>query len=175
VSGGGAHLEQGGSDEWYTPAPYIEAARQALGAIDLDPASNLVAQAVVGAGTYYTKDDDGLAQPWAGRVWINPPYSNPRPWVERLVDQYEAGAVEAGLILVNNATDTAWFQRLLARYPACFFGKRISFWRADRGVLKGNRQGQALFYLGPDPIRFAEAFADMGQIVNLPATAGVTS
>jgi hypothetical protein len=60
------------NDEWFTPAKYIAAARAVLGGIDLDPASNAIAQATVRAGRYYSKDDDGLAQPWHGRVWLNP-------------------------------------------------------------------------------------------------------
>jgi hypothetical protein len=62
------------SAEWYTPAPYIEAAREVLGAIDLDPASSAQANATVRATAFFSKDDDGLARDWSGRAFLNPPY-----------------------------------------------------------------------------------------------------
>lgn len=160
-----------GSDEWYTPPDLLELAREVLGRIDLDPASSVIAQATVRAGTYYTKEDNGLVRPWSGRVWLNPPYSAPKPWVKRLIDQYDRGAVEAALILVNNATDATWFQELIARYPVLFPNKRIAFDRAGLGLVKGTRQGQALFYLGPDLDRFIAVFAQKGRIVKAPAWA----
>src|SRR5262249_14971473 len=48
-----------GDSEWYTPPEYVEAARDVLGGIDLDPASNHLAQATVRATRYFTKQDDG--------------------------------------------------------------------------------------------------------------------
>ncbi len=61
-----------GNDEWHTPPELLRAARHVMGGIDCDPASNEIAQRLVQARVWYDKGDDGLRQPWHGRVWLNP-------------------------------------------------------------------------------------------------------
>lgn len=62
------------SDTWYTPAYIIALVREVLGPIDLDPASDSRANAVVQASSYLTESDDGLVQPWgSGSIYLNPP------------------------------------------------------------------------------------------------------
>lgn len=152
-------------DEWGTPLGIIEAAREVLGAIDLDPASNDRAQGIVQADRYYTKEDNGLAQPWAGRVWMNPPYSKPLVslFCERFIELAEAGEITDGMVLVNNATDTKWCQELLRRFPVCF-PPRISFLGPHNKPVHGTRQGQALFYAGENLDAFASRFEQLGAI-----------
>lgn len=154
------------SYEWFTPKEYTDAAREVMGAIDLDPASCAEANAVVGASEYFTRDDDGLAQVWAGRVWMNPPYNMPliEHFVRRVTDEYEAGNVPAAVVLVNNSTDTGWFHVLLeASSAVCFTRGRLKFWNGDDRLAA--RQGQAIFYLGDDPNYFVELFAPFGAVL----------
>ena len=40
----------------------------------------------VPAARKFTKADDGLNQPWEGRVWMNPPYSKPKAWADRFIE-----------------------------------------------------------------------------------------
>jgi hypothetical protein len=61
------------TQEHYTPRDIVEAAREVLGGIDLDPASCLEAQQTVRAERYFTRGVNGLFQPWSGRVFLNPP------------------------------------------------------------------------------------------------------
>ncbi len=159
-----SHREGYDSDEWYTPGWVIEAATAVMGQIDLDPASCELAQETVQAGLYWTKQQDGCRMTWFGRVWLNPPYSAPGAFVDKLLDEYTAGNVKQACVLLNNATETKWFQRLLARFPVCFFSQRLAFWRHDHEDV-GARQGQALFYLGPDVEKFVEVFGEHGIVV----------
>lgn len=162
----GTHISVSGENEWYTPSVYIEAARQAMGSIDLDPASCELAQETVKAGRYYTIADDGLACEWNGNVWLNPPYSKDLigKFAEKVVAESER--FEQAIVLVNNATETAWFQSMARKADAiCLFAGRIKF--NDKTGKPANTpvQGQAAIYFGGHAERFASAFEALGLVV----------
>ena len=153
-----------GNNEWYTPPDYIEAARSVLGTIDLDPASSRQANAVVGATAYYSIDDDGLTRPWRGRVWMNPPYSSDLVgrFADKLAAHFDAGEISAAIVLVNNATETAWFGTLVERASAIVFPLARVRFRDPDGRPGSPLQGQAILYFGNYPDEFLARFEEFG-------------
>ena len=156
-----------GDNEWYTPPEYIDAARDVLGDIDLDPASSPAAQEKIRAHEYFTADNDGLGQDWGGRVWLNPPYAQPliSDFVGKLITEWTAGRVDAAIMLTHNYTDTSWFHKAMQSAEAvCFTRGRIKFYSAS-GAIAAPTQGQAFFYFGGDAPAFADRFSAIGVVL----------
>jgi len=165
-----AHIARStGDNEWHSPSRFIEAARTVLGGIDVDPASNDIAQKTVQAGAFFTKETDGLTKLWLGRVWLNPPYSRQLigKFVDKLLAELDNGNTQSAVLLVNAQTDASWFQRALLRAAAVAFPeKRIRFLRPSGAPSKhGPLQGQAFLYFGPDPHGFARVFGEFGAVL----------
>jgi len=166
-----AHVTNNSGDiEWYTPERIINMVREVLGGIDLDPASNEIANEVIGATTYYTAEQDGLKHPWRGRLFMNPPYEGSLVgrFCQKFCDEFDAGRVSGAIVLVNNATETAWFQLLSSKAAAvCFPLRRTRFWNPDKPD-GSPLQGQAiLFFDGgeSDGIgRFGKVFSQIGKV-----------
>lgn len=165
------HVAQNsGNNEWYTPPEYLEAAHEVMGGIDTDPASCDLANKHVRAAEYFSVDDDGLSQEWTGRVWMNPPYSGDLigRFIDRMVDQYRRGNVTEAIVLVNSATETAWFQTLAAQADAiCFPKGRIKYLDSTGKPANTPLQGQAFIYLGPQKKAFHKVFSAFGFVVNV--------
>ena len=159
-----AHVaNNSGDNEWYTPSEYIKAAKEVLGEIDLDPASSEVANVVVGAKRFYTEEMNGLEQEWRGRLWMNPPYAQPliREFCEKMALECSTANVTEAIVLVNNATETGWFQDLIKESTAvCFPRGRVKFWAPNK--VSAPLQGQAIVYLGSKPQTFCQVFREFG-------------
>jgi hypothetical protein len=120
-------------DEWLTDPALISA----LGPFDLDPCSP-VNRPWPTANKHYTIENDGLAQPWDGRVWLNPPYGNEtKRWVKRMSEYGN------GIALLFSRTETTWFHDYCwdKANGIFFFKKRIYFFHVNG--FRGNREAMA--------------------------------
>ena len=140
------------NDEWWTPAEVIEPVRAALGEIDLDPCTHPDAQRVIRAANYYARPDDGLTLPWSGRVWLNPPYSKPRPWVYRLL-QMDNGAAAACILTATSAAGSEAGLLLLACASVIALPGRVRF-RRGAGVGSAPRDASVIAFVG-EPVNVA--------------------
>lgn len=125
---------RGTSDVWLTPQAVIVA----LGgwtSFDLDPCTPEV-QPWPTALDRYTERDDGLAQPWFGRVFLNPPYS--RPLYTGFMDRMAAH--DRGVSLIFARTETREFFRCVWERAAglLFLRSRLSFHLPDGSLGVGN-------------------------------------
>jgi len=158
-----------GDNEWYTPAAIVEAVRLTMGGIDCDPASSVLANRTVKATHFFTADTGGVEQKWGKRVFMNPPYAQPlvAQFCAALAEKYKSGEVVQACALVNNATETAWFQELLTVASAvCFPLARVRF-LDTAGKPGAPLQGQAILYLGERCSNFLAAFGTMGYVARL--------
>jgi len=161
-----AHVSlNSGVNEWYTPSNIIEAARDTMGSIDTDPASSEIANETVKASVYFTEQTNGLDKEWIGNVWMNPPYAQPliEHFCDKFVNELANKNMSQGCIIVNNATETKWFQTILEDSNAmCFIKSRVKF--VDANSKKGAPlQGQLILYFGSNVDKFMENFENIGK------------
>lgn len=180
----GVHFVPAGdadSDNQYTPPDLLEMVLELWGSIDTDPCWSR--ESFVRAELTYdgsSPEQDGLAQPWRGRAWCNPPYSDPTPWALRCARHATSYHQAEALLLVNVSVSVAWFRscRPLRETPraweswradcasrqapvraarAAFFNRRIGFFKNGK-QRKGNDREQMPLYWGHRSKDFARIF-----------------
>lgn len=96
-------------DERYTPLSLIRPLH-ARWRFTVDAAGCASAPASQLIGRHWSKEDNGLIQPWDGeRVWCNPPYSGIGAWVEKA---WNSLAVVV-MLLPANRTEQPWWQEMV--------------------------------------------------------------
>jgi ParB family chromosome partitioning protein len=171
---GGACPNNTGNNEWYTPAKYVELVRKVLGSIDLDPASHPIAQQTVQAAQFFIEADNGLAKPWRGGVFCNPPYSKGliTPFVDKLLSEIASGNVREAILLTHNHSDTRWFQAVLGQARrVCFTAGRLNFY-GPNSEIAAPVQGQTFHYFGTNTEKFEEVFSAIGAVLEPKAGGG---
>lgn len=182
-----------GDFEYYTPDPWPTLARDLMGGIDLDPASNPIANQRIQAARFFTEADNGLAHPWHGRVFMNHPFhrgENPCPknrnkcqkkacekrghhidiaipgnsdWITKIINEYQSGRLKEAVIVCFCSSSESWFFPLLS-YPQLFPKGRIDYERPDGSKARGVTKGSVITYLGSNIDGFINAFGPYGTI-----------
>ena len=120
-------------------------------------------ESAVPANTKYTVFDDGLKQPWFGRVWMNPPYGRETPlWIQRFIDHGN------GIALVFSRTDASWCQSAMkACTSMLFLAGRIDFVPGKENQHKKSRSGAGtvMFAFGEENAIALQRLSDRGIYV----------
>lgn len=121
------------TDEWSTPPEFFKVLDAEFN-FTLDPCAT---EENHKCPEYFTASEDGLSQSWAGhRVFVNPPYSRIRQWVEKA---YTEGQKKGTLVvlLIPARTDTRYFHDFIYhRAEVRFIKGRLKF---------GNQKNSAPF------------------------------
>ena len=184
-----ANLHSSATAEHYTPPEIVEAAREVMGGIDLDPASCAEANTIVKAAAYY--DSDGLSRPWYGRVFLNPPggkldrnlnpigakdgpgYAASAVWWWKLLDELDAGRVTQAVFVCFSLNVFQNSQRDGGPPPYLFPfvvpSSRLKFWGAKTPIGTGApSHPNAIVYVPPDEnialARFDRVFSKFGAV-----------
>ena len=98
------------NDDLYTPPEVFDALNVQF---DMDVCAPSGGLDWIPAKTFIDMQQDGLTSEWKGVVWMNPPYSNPTPWVNKWLDHKNGFA----LLPFSRAN---WFIKLWDSDAACF-------------------------------------------------------
>src|SRR5699024_270656 len=121
------------TDEWSTPPSLLRPLSDAVGGFDLDPCSGAEEKTI--AQVAHTEAENGLRQPWVGKVWMNPPYSEIADWMKKALDESHREDVECILALVPARTSTRWVQDYATDSSAvAFLRGRLQFGDADNSA-----------------------------------------
>jgi phage N-6-adenine-methyltransferase len=107
---GAAHHRGASRQDYETPWELIRAVATRFGQINWDLAADGINQK---APNYLTENEDALEQPWSEfhvaieLAWLNPPFSNIRPWAAKCAAEAALGVRVA--LLVPASVGSEWF------------------------------------------------------------------
>ncbi len=141
------------TDDYYTPKWLFE---RLATRFSIDVASPPEGIPWIPADRYFTMADDGLKQPWDGLVWMNPPYSNPSPWVARFIEHNN------GIALLP-FSKSKWCQSLWDSTAQMVYIYSLKFERIDRKVTGHTPFCLGLWAIGPQAITILKQ-AELGRV-----------
>jgi phage N-6-adenine-methyltransferase len=110
------------TDLWATPQDFFDKCAERF-AFDLDVCAT---PDNAKCASFFTAEQDGLAQPWRGVCWMNPPYGRLiGKWMRKAYESSLAGATI--ICLVPARTDTAWWHDYAVKGEVEFIRGRLKF------------------------------------------------
>ncbi len=156
------------TDNWGTPDLISLIVRRIMIKINLDPCAEPGKR--IFADKHFTVEDNGLSKRWSGKVYMNPPYSKPSAWIEKLCTELKLGCVTEAIALIPTSTDTKWFDLIWETCSGiCFWKGRIKFLDiADCYKEKlPARSAHCLVYWGKNFGVFEEETQPYGKVIAL--------
>lgn len=110
------------TDEWETPQAFFDQLHAEF-SFTLDACAT---PDNAKCGRFFTREQDALAQEWAGTVWMNPPYGRGiGQWVRKAYEAAQGGATVVCLLPAR--TDTRWWHDYCTKGEARFVRGRLKF------------------------------------------------
>ncbi len=109
---------------WHSPKWLMQILYGVFGTFDLDPCSPTRnrRQAPVRARVHFTQEDNGLAVPWHGCVFVNPPYGRElKNWTRKAREEVASGNAHTVVALIASRTDTNWWHQDVAGHASVLF------------------------------------------------------
>ena len=109
---------------WATPRALFDSLNAEFGPFELDPCASVENAK---CERFFTKEQDGLKQEWAGKVFMNPPYGREiGAWVKKAFEAAKRGGATV-VCLLPARTDTAWWHDYCAQGEVRFLRGRVKF------------------------------------------------
>lgn len=156
------------SDRYFTPQIVLDRVIEQFGVIDLDPCNDPDPACLVRAELRYDihAGQDGLVLPWRGKVFVNPPYSDPAPWALRAVQHALASLENEVILLVNATPGSAWWSRWVWPHArVCFLGRRLRFLKPGGATPTPSPTDSAVLYYGSHLEAFRRVWSPIGTVV----------
>lgn len=112
-----------------TPPLFLEALKVRLGIEDFAWDLAALADNTVAPRGFYSPEENSLDQPWhlhAGWLWLNPPFSDITPWVQKAWDESRQGATIAVLVPASTGANW-WSHHVLGKAYVTFLNGRLTF------------------------------------------------
>jgi len=154
-------------NDYGTPPEMWRSLAAPVDGFDLDPCSG--AESTPIAPDRYTKEDDGLLQPWHGDVFVNPPWSSngdasaKEQWLSKVRSEANRDEVDSVVVLLPSDTSAGWFhEHVLAAELVCFYGPgRVSF----EGGGKNPSFGLIVCVYGENSPEYRDVLSGFGVVV----------
>jgi DNA N-6-adenine-methyltransferase (Dam) len=160
-------------DCWQTPDtedfPIVRLVKEMFGGqIGLDPTT--IATNPTDARHFFTMRDNALWQSWEGKgpVFMNPPFSAPVPFLEKLLDAYRSGHIPASIVLLPSRCmqDRAAGALLEKADATCIWRERIQYVDATTSKLvRGVNFASSLYCFSSEGDRFKQIFSPWGRVI----------